>query len=692
MADALTDDELVALIGQKLDRVINDDDGDVSALRQENFNYYYGKPYGDERDGYSKVVTREAYEAVEWALPSILRVFTSGDKIVTFDPVGKDDEAAAEQETDAVNHFLLNEASGFMVFYEWIKDALMYPNGYSKVWIEHQEKIEHEEYSGVPMAGLIKLSEMDGVEIQEAASQVVQTELGPMEVFDVKIQRTSKKPKLCLEAVPPEQALIDSDCTSLNIDESGFTCHRTRRNKTWLLESGYSEADLDNIGTYADADWGSEEVNRLFYTDEDPELDGVDAPGMERYWVCDIFMKVDYDGDGLAEPRHIVLIGDTIFENEEYDCQPLVALATTPGAHRHVGMSLIEAVKDIQRIQSTLMRQMLDNLYRINIRRKYVSEGALVEGGLTLEALQNSTAEIIPVRTPGMIEDEITNSVMGDILPVMQEWQNIKKIRTGVSPDLALDPDILAKSTMGAFMGALENASQRLEMIVRIMAETGFKTLMLKVHKLLREYMDVPKTIKLRGEWVDINPAEWRERTNLTVNVGLGFNNKEKNIAAAMSLLQVQREAISTGQVQPDNLHNAFKLLIESYGFKNVDTYFTPPDKVPPKGPDPQTLMMQAEIEAQKGQVEAAKQAVENDRQRVHLESQKNLVEFQKQQLEAERKQFEADQKMVKLMGDLEQGWAKIKQEQEKIAQGWTKLELDSDALKQKENVPGSAV
>jgi hypothetical protein len=688
----MTDEELVALIGQKLDRVINDDDGEVSTLRQENFNYYYGKPYGDERDGYSKVVTRECYEAIEWALPSILRVFTSGDRIVTFDPVGKDDEKAAEQETDVVNHFLLNEAQGFMVFYEWIKDALMYPNGYSKVWMEEIKEVKTEEYQGVPQGSLVQMMEAEGIEILEQESYPIMTELGPMELFNIKLRRTTTKPKLCLEAVPPEQALVDADCTSLNVDEAGFTCHRSKRTQTWLLQNGYKESDLEDVGGYDDQDWGSEQVNRLFYTDEDPDTENVEAPGMKEYWVCDIFMKVDFDGDGLAEERHIVLIGDTIFENEEYACQPLVALATTPGAHRHVGMSLIEAVKDIQRIQSTLMRQMLNNLYRINIRRKYVSEGALVEGGLTLEAIQNATTEIIPVRAPGMIEDEATVSVLADILPVMQEWQNIKKVRTGVSPDLALDPDILAKSTMGAFMGALENASQRLEMIVRIFAETGFKTLMLKVHKLLREYMDAPKTIKLRGEWVDINPAEWRERTNLTVNVGLGFNNKEKNIAAAMSLLQVQREAISTGQVQPDNLHNAFKLLIESYGFKDVDKFFTPPEKVPPKGPDPQTLALQAQIEAQKGQVEAAKQAVENDRQRVEIEAQRNLVEFQTKQLEAQRKQMDTDQKMLQLMEELKQGWAKIGQEQEKLAQGWTKLELDSKAMEQHENVPGSAV
>jgi len=694
MADKMDEESLVALIGQKLNRVINDEDGDVSAVRQENFNYYYGKPYGNERKGYSKIVTRECYEAVEWAMPSILRVFASGDKYVTFDAINAQDEEQAAQETDIVNHFLLNESGGFMVFYEWVKDALMYPNGYVKPWVDKIKETTTEEYSGITQVGLLMLAQMEGVEIVEQDSRIEQTEQGPIEVFDIKLQRTTKKPKLCIETVPPEQALVDSDCTSLDCDEADFTCHEVKRSRTWLIEAGYDEAKLDQIGEYSDdkSQFGSEKVNRLFYTDEDPDQDDVEAEGMQMYWLRDIFMRVDYNGDGIAERRHIVLIGDQIFENEEYDDQPLVALSCTPGPHRHIGMSLIEAVKDIQLIQSTLARQLMDNLYRINIRRKYVSEAALVDGGATLEALQNATTEIIPVRQVGTIEDEQTTSVIGDILPVMQQWQENKKIRTGIAPDLALDPDILAKSTMGAFMGALENASQRLEMIVRIFAETGFKKLMLKVHKLLREHMDVPKTIKLRGKWVEVNPADWKERTNVSVNVGLGFNNREKIVAAIMSILQIQQQAAATGLAQPQNVYNALEKLVEAYGFKNPEQFFTSPDKIPPKGPDPQTMAMMAEIEAQKGQVAAAQQAVENDRQRVMLEAEKSRVQAMKDAVESEAKQLEAQKKLMEATNEIQQNWAKIRIEQEKLEQGWTKLELDSKAQQERVNVPGSAV
>ena len=134
----MTDSEIVSLIGNKVYQSLNYEDGDLSQIRVENFNYYMGKPYDNERAGHSQVVTREVAETIEWTLPSVLRVFTSGDKPVAFNPVGAEDEAQADQETDMVNHALTKENGGFLEMYAWFKDCLMNPNGYIKCWVEEE--------------------------------------------------------------------------------------------------------------------------------------------------------------------------------------------------------------------------------------------------------------------------------------------------------------------------------------------------------------------------------------------------------------------------------------------------------------------------------------------------------------------------------------------------------------------------
>lgn len=672
---SMSTDELQAWLKGKLSGTLNEDGNELSSLREDNFDYYMGKPYGNERKGYSRVVTREVFEAVEWALPSILRAFTAGDRVVSFTPSGPNDEGQADQDTDAVNYYFLNKANGFTVLYEAIKEALTYPNSYVKLWMDECKEVTTQRIDGVTTLGLVQMNENPDIEILEVEERVEPTELGDIQLFDVKLRRTRTRKKLCAAAVPPENMLIASDHTALDLDECDFIGHREQRTDSWLLEYGLTEAQIDGLGD-TDAAFGGEAQNRQ-YTADESTADEDPGAGMRKHWVYEIICRVDFDGDGIAERRKILMVGSEIFENEEYDGQPYVSFATMLNPHRHVGYSLAESVKDIQLISSTLMRQLLDNVYRQNVRRQFVASGALVAGGATLEALADITTQIVPVNMPGMIQPEEVPSILGEILPVMQQWNDVKKVRTGISPELSLNPDILKGATMGAFTNALENASQRIEMIVRLMGETAVKSLMLKVHRLLRENMDVPEMIRLRGKWVEVDPSRWDERTDVTVEVGLGFNSKDKNIAAAMSLLQIQQQAAQAGFAQPINVWNALAKLVEAYGFKNPEAFFTHPDNAPQKGPDPQQDALKAQLQLQEQTIKVQQQAVDNDRARVQLEGERQQMQIQEGMVKLRQKQQELEQSAEQQRTELASTLATIQQNWEKVEQGWAKIELE---------------
>ena len=669
--DEMSESQIVGFLGRKIWQAMNDEDGDLSDVRKENFNYYTGMEYGTERDGYSKFVTRETLETVEWVLPSVLRVFLSGDKVVCFEPVAEEDEEAADQETDMVNYFVMkankNGEGGFVSLHHWFKDALMYPNGYIKAWMEEKVCTDIGVVTGLTEMGVQSLVNDPEVEILEQRSRMVNVEMPDMpetpsqpepmqppgqmpgatdnmmgnpdpmspggqpnpqdpmptappkkpkvmnfpkqetelEVFDLKIRTTKTIMQLRVDPVPPEECLVDNDCVSLNLDDADFVCHRVRKPYTQLVNEGYDPDELDQVGLGEDYQWNDERVNRLFYEDEDPDAEDEDDPSMRTFWVHECYAWFDNDGTGVAQHRRVILIGDRVFENEETNYQPMVAMSSILMQHKHTGMSYVDIMKDLQILQSTLTRQLLDNVYKINVRRKVFSEDALTEDGSTMEAILNTQAEFIPVRGPAQAAfvPEPTQSIVGELLPVLQHFAERNAVRTGVTPEAGVDPNSLQEVRQEVFTNAMDRASQRIDMLVRIFAETGMRQLMLKVHQLLRSHWDVERAIKLRGKWIDVDPQGWRDRTDMTVNVGLGFGSKQQQMGMLVQLLSMQKEAVGQGMADKTKVYNTLEKLINASDLGDVRQYFIDPQspeyqEPPPPPPDPQTILAQAQAEA----------------------------------------------------------------------------------------------
>lgn len=674
----MSDSQVVSFLGRKIVQAMNDEDGDLSDVRQENFNYYVSKTGTvPSREGYSQFDTREVLETIEWVLPSVLRVFTSGDRVVVFDPVGEEDEKQAEQETDITNHQILkaNGGKGFLALHHWFKDALMYPNGYIKVYMEEAVHTDVGMVTGIDAIGVQMLvndedveileqdSRTENVDIQRQDPQTGQTitEQVPVEVFDLRVRTTKQVMELRLMPVPGEECLVDNDCVSLDLDEADFVCHRVRKSFTQLVMEGIDQEELERVGKSEDYQWNDERTNRLFYEDEDPDAEDEDDPSMRSYWVHECYAWFDFDGDGIGEFRRVILIGDHIFENEETNYQPMIALSSILMAHKHTGMSYADITKDLQLLMTTLTRQLLDNIYKVNIGKKIISEDSLTEDGMTMEAMLDTQAEYIPVRgaAQNALAGEPQTSVIGEILPVMQHLEERKKLRTGVAPELSVDPEVLKESTMGAFTQALDDASQRVEMLVRIFAETGMKQMMLKIHQLMRQHQDIAKTVKMRGEWIPVDPMGWRDRTDLTVAVGIGFNNKQTMVQLIFQLLSLQKEAIGQGLADEKKVFNALRKLVDAAGLGDVHQYFTDPSaqgwQKPQPPPDPNMIV----AEANKASLEAESQRKGQETQgKLQIEDKKVSGELalKKEQIGVDDKKVDLDG--GKLRSDMEK-WRK---------------------------------
>lgn len=642
--EGMTESELVAFLGQQIHAAMNGDGSELSATRQKNLDYYLGEPLGNEREGYSSYRTREVLETVEWALPSLVRVFAGADNVALFRPVGPEDEQQAEQETDFVNDALNRQDDYFLQMFSWLKSALIDPVAYARAVIDERTEVVTESYSGLTPVELALLVDDPDVEITEQDSTVVETGdpvMPVVETFDVTVRRTIKHNDLRFEAIPGEEALVGSDCNSLNLDEASFVGHRTKKTYTWLVQAGYDRDLLDEVSPDGDMNYAGEWANRLYTADETWADNSDDS--MRTYWVNDCSVMVDFDGDGIAERRHIVMIGDKIHVNEPDDYQPWVCISSVPMPHRHVGLCLADIVRDLELLKTTLYRQLLDNAYRVNRARTLVGLGALTTDGKTMEALLNPLSEYIPVEDVNQVLTPPTTSFVNELLPVIQSLTDAQQTRTGIAPNLSLDPKVIQQSTMGAFSGALQQASQRIELIARIIAETGYKWLIKKSHRLLKTHSQRPIVMKRAGQWVESNPGDWRDRHNVEVNLGSTLNNKEVEFTLLQGLLAMQKEALGLGLATPSTIYNTLDDLVTTTGRKSADRYFVRPDPNNPPQPPQDPALEVAKAQAQAMQMDAQSKIM-----RAQIEGQKAQLEAQKAQLEAERSAFEAQQSAAK--------------------------------------------
>lgn len=595
----MDDRELVAFLAHKIEASIGDEDGEVSYVRQQNFRSYYGMPYGDEEDGRSQFVTRQAFEAVEWAIPSVLRFFAGNDNAVEFEPLAENDEEAAGIETDIVKHYVQRRNKGFYNLYCFTKDVLMNPTAYMKVWAEEYEETKHEFFAGATAIDLQAIEENPDAEIIEASGpyqKMVQLPDGPIvnaELYDVKLTVTRQANKIKVEALPPDEVLIDDGHYSPDLDECEFVCHRNQKSISQLVKMGFDQSRLERLGEPRDPSWSDERTTRLFYEEEQPEgedEDKQDGP-TSKLWVHECYVDVDFDGDGVAERRRVLLIGDEVFENETVSYQPIIATSAIIIPHKHVGMGYIEAVEDLQLVGTVVTRQLLDNVYAHNDKRHYMDEKWLLADNSTMDNYLDASSTLILGRgNPAEhVMPEQTTPLVNELLQVLEHFDNQAQMRTGVAPQLSLDPAVLKDSTMGAFMGALDQASQRLETLVRIIGETAIAPLYQKVHHLMRQYRNEPISLKIRGTWQNADPQTWKEREDVLVNVGLGHTNKQLKIQLLMQLFGIQKEMQPGGLVNPMQLFNTIEDLVEASGVGSVNRYFTEPD--PQKGwqpPQPQ--------------------------------------------------------------------------------------------------------
>ncbi len=646
------------------------------------FKRYYGDLYGDEVEGRSTVTTREVFETIEWLRPDLRRTFTAGDKVFEFEGLTPQADQYGQAATDLVNHIFLCDNEGERALDAFIFDGLLHRVGILGCEWQEAEYTPAQEVSGLNSMQVQQLMQDQRTEIveqdvrQDAPDEAHQDGL----YFDLKIRQRTKDAFPEVFCIAPEDFRIAARATDLKTARYVGDVVRMMKGEAkqkWPEFAEEIEANTGDTGGFNTDERRAERFRDVEGWDAGSMRENADESAGEVEIMRE-YLRHDCDEDGYPELIRCYRIGECLLEYEEVDEHIYSHWTPIPIPHRFFGLGVNDIAKDLQRTKTVLLRNMLDSVYQSVVPRIAADTGKVSQKGL--DALLTVRPGVV-IETTGAPGDALmpfqVPDLSGPALSAMQWVDRIAQSRTGVTREAQpMDPDALHDTAKGQEL-INDAASIRKEEIARNLA-VGLQQFGMKLYRLVHKHQNEARSLKIAGQWRNIDPRAWEADVRCTVSVGLGTGAKEKQIAMLQLVQQDQVAWVSaygpaTPVVTPQHLHNLVAEKLRVLGFKNPDKFFGDPVDPqtgqpfvpqPPPNPDQQKVQAQiqegqarlqmdaqkaqqtAQLEAMRAQHDAAmtaQQAEFTARLEAAKHEAKTTQDGQKAAMEAEIARFEAE-------------------------------------------------
>lgn len=642
--------DIEKIANSEIENAVNYYESNIYPDQEDALLRYAGELYGTEVDGKSKVCTREVMETVDAMLPSLLRIFTSTDNIVEFQPRKQQDEEVARQATDYVNYIFNVDNNGFDNLQCTIKDGLLQKIGILKSYYEEiEEWAEPEILEGLTEDGMSVLMNDKSIEVLEhdtIKSEVITPEVGIVlpTYYSLKIRRKKTSKDICVDLVAPFEFLVSPDCRG-DLDTARFVGQQSLKTQSELVAMGFDKSIVEDLPTQEELE-NDDKVNARYVTNftDDP------ADETEKtILVTEGYVRCDIDGDGIAELVQVYIAGDNgsgkLLSYEEVDYQPFSAWTPIKIPHQLYGFSIADVILDIQQVKTALLRQTLDNLYLTNCPRNVALKGSIDNID---NLLDHTPGGVIQASRPDAVTTLTIPFTAEKSYMMLDYFDNMADKRSGMSGANNLDPDLLRDATATAIQVANSSSQQKIELIARNYAnflEDVFK----KILYLTVKYPNSERVIKIRGKWVQIDPRYWDSDMTVAVNVGLGSGTREVQVAMLNEIAKKQEMimmqlGLNNPLVSLPEYSNTLTKMVEGAGFKHTEQFFKdipegwqPPQQPQQESPEVIKAKTQAQIDTMKAQ---------ND---IKLQEEKLKADLlmQEQKLQAElelkRAQYEAE-------------------------------------------------
>ena len=612
-----------------------------SKARQQAMDYYRGEvpdlPVESDDKGVplsSTAVSNDVRAIVKKILPSILRTILGSDQVVEYQPQTPEDDESAAQASDYVNYVVIPECDAEKAIYDAIHDALLLKTGILKWTAYKRSKAVVQEYSDQGDDEIIGLFDDPKIEVLEyEESEETNPDVLALDPnarrHSFKLKRIEETTDIRLEGVPRGSFLITPGAES--IEDAEVVGEEIVTSRSDLVSMGYARKLVWMLAAVDSRDIDDDDQARM---GEDWTSDEAESQrALEDVRVYEVYAKIDSDDDGIAEVHRIVYGhegGDdqdggenttkhVILGHEIVTEAPYASIVVERDPYQFEGHSVFEDIKPIQRVKTALLRETLDNLYRQNSPVAAVQWDNVINP----DSIMARSGEPIAVKAGHNVDDVVQWSVVPFVADksyaMLAYMDEQAKDRTGITDASGgLDPTMMQNVNNGVAAMASESGLVQADAIVRSVARGGLRKAFKGLLKLVIAHADQPRTVRLRGQWVDYDPRAWSADMDVIVNVGLGGGTKERDMTMLQIVYNLQKEVVmSIGAdnpyVKPDQLYNTLSKITEVAGFPSADPFFTEPDMQEvqqrmddaAKKPTPEQEKLQAQMQLEQMKMDA---------------------------------------------------------------------------------------
>lgn len=595
--EKVTDEQLINLVESGVQNSVGDwlNSSDLAYERIRSTYEYAGVPTGHlSPQGVSSIVDTSTTETVEAYAAILSDLFLNNQRLARFVPYN-DSPNAFKHAKDAsllVNYCLFKQNDGWSTLEAWMKCALLWKNGVIRWDYVEDYTYIFEEYEKITQTKLDKILSDDDVEIvgdlqfDNDVSPEGDTELV---YLDVRLRRKINKSKVKLELIPPESFRISREASS--IEDAEFvglqsTYTRSEMRKMWPeVSDSLSEDDWNDLGSN---DWNgntrySEDVaaRKLItgqeYWQGSTNLDLTPLEANREVTVTECWLKVDRDGDGIAELKRFIIAGTHILLEEDVDMIPLASLSPINIPFEFYGLSIADFTRSSTLASTAILRGFVENTYLTNYSPKLADPNVV-----DFSALQNmKPKQIIPTNgnPAAAVSAMVPEAMSTGTVPLLEHLQMIKEQATGMSKAAqGLNDTLYVSGNSEQKLAAVQSASQkRIQHIARRFAETGFKRLCLGVYHTMRKCMNQKISCNVANSFSDINPSELPYNLECEVFVDIGENSNLNKIQKLKSIGQEILPALKAQGVEimikPEAPATLATQLVEAMGLDSNDFF-----------------------------------------------------------------------------------------------------------------------
>lgn len=682
--DELTEEELLSLLERNLDAADTYSESLIGEQRDKAHRFYFGEPIGNEIKGRSQHVSRDVFDAVESTKALMLDTFTADRRVVEFMPQTNQDVDKARQATAWVNYLFYRQNDGYKILHDTIHDGLVSKLGVVKRWWDARVVKVEEKFAGLSEPEFFGLASQPDVEITEVVQETLQEAVvDPMNgmvlapaitTISGTLKRSVDKSQVRIENVEPERLYISPRAKTL--EDSDFVSYRTEKEIGELIEDGYDTDKIEKLDEeldhYRDSTQGRDSYDEF----SENTMMRDDHPNRSHVTVYESYIRI-YDPEVESRVTMKVLHSRRVLlDMEKVESHPFRGWSPFPIPHKAIGLSLADVLLDIQKSQSSLKRSVIDNAFMTNTTR-WLANLSLVRNPRDL--IDNKVGAVIDVNAmdpTSVVQPLNTPQISPNVFTTMELLEQEKEARSGSSRmSKGLDSDVVSKQNSSDLITRYMNASNRRTMVMaRNFAECFLKPLMYDLYRLSLENDNQAKMVQLEGQFVQIDPRELGERTELEVAVALTPDARAAEARTLTMLDQMwtanPQNPTLNGMYDTPQRYALLSRAMDLMGLKGADKFLLAPMS-PEYGQKMQQQSQQAQQQQQMAQQMEMKK-IELDERKVIVAERGAGVDENRLLLEAEKLNVEvtfkgqegrtkADNEAAKLMLDA----AKLKHERE---------------------------